>query len=81
MVDRGSMGAPAENVRARRWEIGVLVGPCSFDEAEGLLMELYEASAGRLGAVVTIGEWDEGRPSLWRRIRGRVPEWPKGAAC
>ena len=44
---------------ALRWEIGVLIGPCDQEDAEWLMQKVAEVVQGRLGAVVSLGPWDE----------------------
>ena len=43
-----------------RYEIGVLIGPCSEREAEVLMEELDDVADQRLGAVTSLTKWQNG---------------------
>jgi hypothetical protein len=44
---------------ATRWEIGLLIGPCSEEEATGLMLAVDEFVAQRLGAVASLTRWED----------------------
>lgn len=57
----------------KRYEIVVLVGPCSYDEADGLAGLVADLTIGRLGAVVSLQEYDEAANSYDEAANSQEP--------
>jgi hypothetical protein len=48
-----------ESATEKRYEISVLIGPCSSEEAEDFMMEIGDEFEDKLGASYSVGEYKE----------------------